>query len=579
MCCGSGDKGGADCCGSFCCWTNKAPAPAVTGTAIDPDSLNGKEFKGTFGDHCYKVVLGKNIWQGHSCSDWKYFLGTYSQTTGTPGKQKYINGAGNCYNGGGRASEVEVQAAAVSSPSVRVTENPTCYYKLTLTVPNSMVQTTQPMVVQTTQPPVRTTVNWEQLLSSTFPPGFIIPPGLTLPPGVTFPPGGITTDSVMCGNHRAPSCAECHIGQQVGNERNWCSGECWWNEKIQQCGATPSQEELLGDTVMNGLAEAGEGIGKMWEAISGSSSAMLACCCLCFCFCRCLRNGCKRKEKLAGDDDEESDVDLPYGATCPEYWANQDPADTFDYRYEQDDLIPVVQQMFDTTWKNIVTRDRKGSAPSRLEVVSVQRFEDSKMWAAYLEQKEKIKKRGTIESVLELDGDFSRGHVVTDGFVSHLTQGGQLDQSLNEHYLFHGTSPEAAENIAEDGFRINLAGSSTGTMFGRGAYFGECSSKADEYAVAGGGDALDLGFRGFHQQEDEFAILLCRVCCGKMFRALRSSDKSQIEPKVHRGEIDGVLGDREAAAGTYREFVVFKESQIYPEYRVLYNRVYDYAVE
>jgi len=33
-----------------------------------------------------------------------------------------------------------------------------------------------------------------------------------------------------------------------------------------------------------------------------------------------------------------------------------------------------------------------------------------------------------------------------------------------------------------------------------------------------------------------------------------------------------VLGDRKASVGTYREFVVYGDDQVYPEYLVLYSR-------
>jgi len=301
-------------------------------------------------------------------------------------------------------------------------------------------------------------------------------------------------------------------------------------------------------------------------------------CCICCCFlyiCLCC---CSRKSRisLAGDVKSEGELNasnvVPQAVECPRYWAHQDVSNAFHERYEQEHLIPVVQQMFDATWKDIVTRDRKGSKPVRLEVMSVQRIEDSQMWTAYVDQKTQILERGELRSILELDGDLAKGHVLTDEFVQHLTHAGELDKNLNEHYLFHGTSPEAAENIAESGFRLNMAGSHAGAMFGKGAYFAECCSKADEYASPGSAMRQTLGFRGFSQKQDEFAILLCRVCCGKMFRALRASDQTQFVPMIQQGLIDGVLGDREASVGTYREFVVFKEAQIYPEYRVLYRR-------
>ena len=41
-----------------------------------------------------------------------------------------------------------------------------------------------------------------------------------------------------------------------------------------------------------------------------------------------------------------------------------------------------------------------------------------------------------------------------------------------------------------------------------------------------------------------------------------------------RDEYDSVLGDRVSAVGTYKEFVFYEEQAIYPEYLVLYNRLY-----
>ena len=106
------------------------------------------------------------------------------------------------------------------------------------------------------------------------------------------------------------------------------------------------------------------------------------------------------------------------------------------------------------------------------------------------------------------------------------------------------------------------AGTSAGTMFGHGAYFAEMCSKSDEYAK----DGTDL-------YDGIYALLLCRVCCGEMFRVLKSDHKA-IDAALESGRYDAVLGDREAAVGTYREFVIFEEDLIYPEYVVLYTRRY-----
>eukprot|EP00440_Ansanella_granifera_P072033 gb/GFBE01078170.1/.p1 GENE.gb/GFBE01078170.1/~~gb/GFBE01078170.1/.p1 ORF type:complete len:130 (+),score=28.67 gb/GFBE01078170.1/:1-390(+) len=111
---------------------------------------------------------------------------------------------------------------------------------------------------------------------------------------------------------------------------------------------------------------------------------------------------------------------------------------------------------------------------------------------------------------------------------------------------------------------ISFAGSHAGTMFGKGAYFAECSSKADEYARSG----EDL-FEGV------YAMLLCRVACGEPFHT-EQPDLKSIEQALLARTADFVLGDREKARGTYREFVVFDQEVVYPEYVLLYERVPDH---
>ncbi len=54
----------------------------------------------------------------------------------------------------------------------------------------------------------------------------------------------------------------------------------------------------------------------------------------------------------------------------------------------------------------------------------------------------------------------------------------------------------------------------------------------------------------------------------------RTTDR---EPEAARhvegGKFDSVLGDRECAVGTYKEFVVYDADQLYTEYVVLYERL------
>ena len=59
--------------------------------------------------------------------------------------------------------------------------------------------------------------------------------------------------------------------------------------------------------------------------------------------------------------------------------------------------------------------------------------------------------------------------------------------------------------------------------------------------------------------------------CGEMFR-ITDRDPLALSDALHSGKYDSVLADREASVGTYREFVVFDEECVYPEYLILYDR-------
>ena len=127
--------------------------------------------------------------------------------------------------------------------------------------------------------------------------------------------------------------------------------------------------------------------------------------------------------------------------------------------------------------------------------------------------------------------------------------------------------------ITEHGFEISRAGDHVGTMFGAGCYFAECSSKADEYVRDTGLKSAVSAFRGEGGAGGAtFALLICRVLCGRLFRVTRS-DPEAIRSALANGH-DSILGDREASVGTYREFVAFNQESIYPEYVVIYERVY-----
>merc|ERR1712187_4673 len=141
---------------------------------------------------------------------------------------------------------------------------------------------------------------------------------------------------------------------------------------------------------------------------------------------------------------------------------------------------------------------------------------------------------------------------------------GPLETDCNEFMLFHGTKPSACEAICKSDFMVKMAGANAGTLYGPGIYFGENSSKSDEYAS----DGPTGIYKGL------YAMLLCRVTCGRMlYTDAVSPDTNGIVQKCTvTQQYDSVLGDREKARNTYREFIVFNNDQAYPEYVIIYRR-------
>lgn len=286
-------------------------------------------------------------------------------------------------------------------------------------------------------------------------------------------------------------------------------------------------------------------------------------------------------------------------------------------------LRALVQLMFDRTLRRVVTRDRQGgrdAVPVYLQVVQVAEVQHEQQWVDYLLRREAIKediRRSTAPGKAVPDG-FLMANVDTEkplgeaevaaasselkvrappgarpgdlmeipspmsGEVLRLClpqqvaegqefplqellasslPGPPLDTASNEAWLFHGTKPIAAETITTSDFRVDMAGSAYGSLYGRGIYTAENCSKADEYSRADPASGL-------------FTMLLCRVTLGKLLHTAEvTPDPRRCEDACLRGDYHAVLGDRKACHGTFREFCVFDEDQVYANYIVYYRRV------
>jgi len=217
------------------------------------------------------------------------------------------------------------------------------------------------------------------------------------------------------------------------------------------------------------------------------------------------------------------------------------------------DECAAMQDMMDRTFRRILTRDRvfeyqantSEEMPFRLELVHAFRSENLPLLQRFQKRKARYKASGNLVKAKTLEG--------AEAVNNRLEAG--------ESLLFHGTNPSSAISILKTGFELKNAGKATGTMFGYGIYLAECSSKSDEYARDDGGGTFP-GLR---------ALLVCRCLVGNPYVVHAAGD---CIAEAKSGGCDCVLGDRESKVNTYREFVFFDESQVVPEYVVIYKRQY-----
>lgn len=230
-----------------------------------------------------------------------------------------------------------------------------------------------------------------------------------------------------------------------------------------------------------------------------------------------------------------------------------------------------LQELVDKTYDDVTTRDRyrhNGNdwrVPRNFKVSSAFRNENSKVWRKYLYKKanlihEKKLEEDNPEEARRLNlpafGDHSDVKTTLAWEASNAAD--VLDKSINEWYLWHGTSKKNAAEICMNDFKISLSGTATGTLYGRGSYLAESITKADEYARCDGGS---------------YTVLLCRVLGGRvLYTDERTPDPEKLTKACTEGAYDCVIGDRRKISGTYREFIIFDTENVYPEYIVTYER-------
>lgn len=219
-------------------------------------------------------------------------------------------------------------------------------------------------------------------------------------------------------------------------------------------------------------------------------------------------------------------------------------------------VFDALQQLLNDTFVAAWTHDRGrldgGAVPTRFELARADIVQNVPNYREYAEERARLASlgRGFCEPRTDVK-------TMTSSAASALPA---LNTDINELWLYHGTTVEAAKAITTEDFKLKFVGSRAGTLYGAGVYLAEACTKSDEYTAKGPDDLRPL--------------ILCRGLCGKMnYTDVKNPDVDSLYGSVKAGRYHSVLGDREKCSGTYREFIVYKEAQVYPAYILWYRRI------
>lgn len=251
------------------------------------------------------------------------------------------------------------------------------------------------------------------------------------------------------------------------------------------------------------------------------------------------------------------------GVPLPHSWQGPKGDERWNKRYEVRDgeLFAELQHTMNASYKKVWTRDRKATGsndvPERFVLTKALHSENYVDWKRYY-----IKRHQLVRECSRAGGCEWFQPTVALTSDTHLSKRHRLHlESCNEWLLFHGTSPKAVESICGGDFTMHLAGTATGTLYGRGTYFAESITKADEYASP--------------DPQGNCVVLLCRVAGGRvLYTAEAEPDADKLQEMVQSGRYHAIIGDREKCRGTFKEYIIFDADQVFVEYALFYKRDY-----
>ena len=145
----------------------------------------------------------------------------------------------------------------------------------------------------------------------------------------------------------------------------------------------------------------------------------------------------------------------------------------------------MICDLVDKTWKPNVGQgaDAKNLSHNTMQITRIERIENRDLFVKYTnKRKEFFAKLADSRRFKPLeDTQLRSGHPDAVSTMANIdgVMLSDIFHEINESYLFHGTRPEAEDNIVRKG--LNPLFGSDNAMFGRGIYSAESPTKADQY--------------------------------------------------------------------------------------------------
>ena len=265
------------------------------------------------------------------------------------------------------------------------------------------------------------------------------------------------------------------------------------------------------------------------------------------------------------------------------------------------DIVHALQSIFDVEDTHNLGRGRdvqhqwSGSGRKELELAAAWRVENPRLWKQYRSARDSVMHELNVlrDKYNKYTTPLKTWMDAKLGKFRHLTKE-TLEDSWNEKFLLHGTSPKLLLTILSNG----LSDKFSDGLFGHGVYLAETPTKNDQYTSRDesrgtDGDAVaalhDRLYRSSEHPGNVHYLILCRVVMGHYDRtddgstsldnrcSLWAPGAQDKELSTINGTVPGIhhhslVVETGNLVARHREFLQYHKPRVYPAYVLAYHR-------